>query len=97
MNYQAHERYPRLGRYQDDWLVNALASQSSSQTATQLSAGVLKNNNPQLEVGRVVLRPLGTVGHPRSSSYSIQERSLMSKKEYKAVQVWGTHDNIQSS
>jgi len=82
-------------RYQDDWLVNALALQSS-QTVTQLSAGIFKNNNPQSEVG-VVPRPLGAVSHPRSGGYSIQEQSLMSKNEYKAVQVRGTHDNRQSS
>jgi len=83
-------------QYQDDWLVNALALQSS-QTVTELSAGVFKNNNPQSEVGGVVPQPLGTVSHPRSGGYSIQEQSLMSKNEYKAVQVRGTHDNRQSS
>ena len=84
MNFQAHKRYPRLSRYQDDWLVNTLVSQSSSRTVVQLSAGPLEN---ELEVGRVVQRPLGTVGHPQSRGYSIQEQSLMSRKEYQAVHV----------
>jgi len=85
MNYQAQNNTPNWGGIKL-MLVNALASQFSSQTVIQLSTGILNNNNPQLEVRQVVLWPPGSVGDPRSGSYSIQEWSLMSKKEYKAAQ-----------